>query len=105
LTNVTVTPGGSIPVGFDRQIGLKKSGPDFNLTLDGITMASATSMGSIGDNTLRPYLSTENCTEDSGPTELDIDDLEVIYVPEAAVVAQLIAGVLGLRLLYRRRNP
>jgi len=103
--NVTVTPGGSIPVGFDRQIGLKKFGPDFNLTLDGITMASATSMGSIGDNTLRPYLSTENCTEDSGPTELDIDDLEVIYVPEAAIAAQLLAGVLGLRFLYRRRNP
>jgi hypothetical protein len=72
--------------------------------LDGITVANAVSGGSLGDNALRPYLSTENCSEDSGPTEFDIDDLEVIYLPEAAFVAQLLAGVLGLRILYRRRQ-
>jgi hypothetical protein len=101
---VTVTPGGSIATGADREIGLKKVGPDFYLTLDGATMASAGSGGSLGDNTLRPYLSTENCSGDSGPTELDVDDLEVIYVPEAALAAQLLAGILGLRILYRRRQ-
>ncbi len=102
--NVSVTPGGSIATGADREIGLKKVGPDFYLTLDGATMASASSGGSLGDNTLRPYLSTENCSGDSGPTELDVDDLEVIYVPEAALAAQLLAGILGLRILYRRRQ-
>ena len=100
--NVSVTPGGSIATGVDREIGLKKTGSDFYLTLDGATMASAGSGGSLGDNSLRPYLSTENCPEDSGPTELDVDDLEVIYVPEAALAAQLIAGVLGLCILWKR---
>jgi hypothetical protein len=31
--------------------------------------------------------------------------VEVIYVPEAALAAQLLAGILGLRILYRRRQP
>ncbi len=82
-----------------------KVGPVFSLTLDGLTMTSAGSGGSIGDTALRPYLSTENCLEDSSPTELDVDDLEVIYLPEAAFVAQLLAGIFGLRVLYRRRQP
>ena len=101
---VSVTPGGSIATGTDREIGLKKIGPNFSLSLDGMTMASAVSGGSIGDNALRPYLSAENCSEDSGPTELDVDEVEVIFVPEAGLVVQLIAGVLGLRVLYRRRQ-
>jgi hypothetical protein len=37
--------------------------------------------------------------------DTDVDDVEVIYVPEAALAAQLLAGILGLRILYRRRQP